>query len=78
VVGAAALAKPLPVVDLNPESTMPYIFLVLHVPVMLLVTFMFRGYIFAAVRRGSFSRWMGAPLVAVYLAYLVANVVLGS
>lgn len=77
VVGAAALAKPLPVVDPNPESTMPHIFLVLHLPVMLLVTFLFRGYIFAAVKRGQFSRWMGAPLVVIYIGYLIANVFLG-
>jgi cation:H+ antiporter len=77
VVGAAALAKPLPIVDPNPESTMSHIFLVLHLPVMLLVTVMFRGYIFAAVKRGQFSRWMGAPLVVIYIGYLIANVFLG-
>jgi len=78
VVGAAAAAKPLPIVDTNPDSPMPYIFLTLHLPTMLVVMTLFRAYIFGAIRKGHFSRWMGVPLVAIYIGYLIANVVLGS
>jgi len=45
-------------------------------PAMLIVLTLFRGYIFAAMRKGTFSRWMGAPLVLMYVGYLIANAVL--
>ena len=77
VVGAAAAAKPLPIVDPSPDATEAHIFLLLHLPTMLAVLVLFRLYIFAAVRKGSFSRWMGVPLVVMYVGYLIANVVLG-
>ncbi|GAB4194242.1 MAG: calcium/sodium antiporter [Phycisphaeraceae bacterium] len=69
VIGAAALAKPLPITE--PGTNQPYIFLWLHLPTMLLMLGLFRLYIFRAVRAGRFSRWMGLPLVGMYLVYTV-------
>ncbi len=69
VIGAAALAKPLPITE--PGTAQPLIFLWLHLPTMLLMLALFRVYIFKATRTGNFSRWMGVPLVTIYLAYTV-------
>ncbi len=69
VIGAAALAKPLPITE--PGTAQPLIFLWLHLPTMLIMLTLFRVYIFRATGRGNFSRWMGVPLVAMYLAYTV-------
>ena len=33
-------------------------------------------YIFIAIRKGSFSRWMGYPLLVMYVAYVVLQFVL--
>jgi cation:H+ antiporter len=75
VIGASALAAPLPILD--PTSAIPTLFLTLHLPTMLLVLALFRLYIFQAVRVGSFSRWMGAPLLAIYASYCVIQFVIG-
>jgi len=48
----------------------------LHLPTMLLMLALFRVYIFRAASVGSFSRWMGAPLVAMYVAYTVISYVI--
>jgi cation:H+ antiporter len=69
VIGAASLAKPLPITE--PGTNQPLIFLWLHLPTMLLMLTLFRLYIFRATRTGRFSRWMGAPLVAMYVIYTV-------
>ncbi len=69
VIGAASLAKPLPITE--PGTAQPLIFLWLHLPTMLLILALFRVYIFKATRAGNFSRWMGVPLVAIYLVYTV-------
>jgi len=68
VVGAAAMAKPLAITE--PGTA---IFLWLHLPTMLLMLMLFRGYIFKATSVGNFSRWMGVPLVAMYLIYTVVG-----
>jgi cation:H+ antiporter len=68
VIGASAAAKPLFV---------PPLFLQLHLPVMLIILIWFRIAIFSAVRKGTFTRWHGAPMLAIYVAYLVLNYVLG-
>lgn len=73
VIGAAALAKPLPIIE--PGTNQPYIFLWLHLPTMLLMLGLFRLYINRATKTGNFSRWMGAPLVAMYVAYTVVGYV---
>lgn len=71
VIGASALAKPLPIIA--PAANVPEVFLYLHLPAMLVVLLLFRVYIFKAVKIGRFSKWMGWPMVGLYGAYLVAN-----
>jgi cation:H+ antiporter len=69
VIGAAATATPLAIID--PSSVTPAIFLWLHLPAMVLVLVLFRLYIVVAVRRGSFSRWMGYPMIVLYGVYVI-------
>lgn len=71
VIGAAALAKPLPITE--PGTAQPLIFLWLHLPTMLIMLTLFRIYISRATKVGSFSRWMGAPLVVMYVAYTIVG-----
>ncbi|MEZ6193023.1 MAG: sodium:calcium antiporter [Phycisphaerales bacterium] len=73
VIGAAALAKPLPITE--PGTNQPYIFLWLHLPTMLLMLGLFRLYINRATKTGGFSRWMGWPLVVMYVVYTVVGYV---
>jgi cation:H+ antiporter len=73
VIGAAALAMPLPITE--PGTAQPLIFLWLHLPTMLVMLALFRVYIFLATRVGNFSRWMGVPLVAMYVIYTVVGYV---
>ena len=74
VIGAAAVAAPLDVVEVIPGTgEADPIFLYLHLPTLLAMLAMFRLYTFRAIRVGSFSRWMGAPLVAMYIAYVVGQ-----
>ena len=65
VIGASALASPLHVVERGDA-----IFLYLHLPAMLAILLLFRVYIFMAMRTGRFSRWMGAPLLLLFVAYV--------
>ncbi len=74
VVGASAAAAKLPIID--PSALRPAIFLQLHLPAMLVTLLLFRVYIFMAVRKGHFSRWMGVPLLVLYVVYSVAGFVL--
>jgi len=71
VIGASAAASPLPLLD--PKASVPAIFLLLHLPVMLLVLGLFRLYIFKAAGRGRCSRWMGVPLLLIYILYTVVQ-----
>ncbi len=71
VTGAAALAKPLPIIE--HASATPAVFLWLHLPVMLLMLVIFRFYIAAAVPSGRFSRWMGVPLLLLYVGYVAVG-----
>lgn len=74
VIGLSATAADLPIVD--PTASMPRVFLYLHLPAMMFILAVFRGFIFLAVRKGQFSRWMGVPLIAMYIAFIVLNYVL--
>ncbi|RPJ86732.1 MAG: sodium:calcium antiporter [Acidobacteria bacterium] len=71
VIGASAAASPLPIVD--QQARVPAIFLLVHLPVMLLVLGVFRLYIFKAARSGRFSRWMGVPMLVIYSLYTVVQ-----
>jgi cation:H+ antiporter len=71
VVGASAAAAPLPIVDSTPGVAFPEIFLYLHLPAMLLTLGMLRVFVASAVKRGTFLRWQGYPLLGVYVGYVV-------
>lgn len=71
VTGAAATASPLPVIDQT--ARLPEIFLVVHLPAMLLILTFFRFCIFRAIRRGHFERWMGPPLLVMYVTYVISQ-----
>ena len=73
VVGASAAAAPLPLVEHG--ASVPHIFLLLHLPTMLVILVLFRIFIHAATRTGRFRRWHGIPLVLIYLAYVVLQYV---
>jgi len=60
VIGAAACAKPLEV---------PLNFFIFHFPVMLIILFSFRFFIFMN-REGRFRRWQGVWLLFVYVIYI--------
>lgn len=71
VVGASAAAAPLPVLD--HDARLPAIAMWVHLPAMLAVLLLFRFWVSSATRRGSFRRWQGAPLVALYVIYTVVQ-----
>lgn len=73
VIGAAAFAAPLPIIDAT--AKVPEIFLYLHIPAMLIILTYFRCCIYSATKQGEFKRWMGWPLLAMYLIYIVSQFV---
>ena len=73
VVGAAAAAAPLPIIE--PGTRLPAIVLLVHLPAMLIILTLFRMFIYSATRRGTFRRWYGVPLVALYVIYTVLQYV---
>jgi cation:H+ antiporter len=76
VIGASAAATPLHL--MNPDAQIPEIFLVLHLPAMLLILLVFQIFIFQAIHKGRFSRWQGIPLLVLYVSYLAMNLVLAK
>ena len=74
VIGASASAAPLPLLEHG--SRIPHLLFVLHLPTMLLILVLFRFFIHAACKTGSFKRWYGVPLIAIYLAYTVVQYVI--
>ena len=76
VVGAAASAKSLPILGAA-DSAYPSMFLWYQIPVMLIVLIVFRIFIGKAMKAGQFSKWMGYPLVAMYIAYIAGSIFLG-
>jgi cation:H+ antiporter len=76
VVGAAAFAAPLPL--LAPGTRFPAVALVVHLPAMLAVLVLFRLFVVHANRRGEFSRWMGVPLLLLYVGYTVIQFVMAA
>ncbi|MCA9726766.1 MAG: sodium:calcium antiporter [Candidatus Eisenbacteria bacterium] len=69
VTGGAAVAADLPIIETG--AAVPHIFLVLHLPVMLAILTLFRVFIWRSTRRGYFHRWYGAPLLLIYLGYIL-------
>ena len=74
VVGASAAAAPLPLLEHG--TPLPGVMLYVHLPTMILVLVLFRLFIFSAAGPGRFRRWYGAPLVALYLAYVVIQLLI--
>lgn len=71
VIGVSACAAELPLID--PTAQMPAIILLVMIPTMLIMLLFFRACIFNAAGKGHFARWMGVPLVGMYVAYLVVS-----
>jgi len=69
VVGASAVAAPLPIVEHG--TRIPELVLYVHLPTMLLVLALFRVFIFKAGAAGKFQRWFGLPLIVLYVGYTV-------
>lgn len=69
VIGASAIAAPLAVAD---ETTS---FVYIALPTMMAMLIYFRLCIVKASRDGRFSKWMGYPLLAGYVAYTVVSFV---
>ena len=81
VIGISSLAAPLPIaLDVMPDGTrnVTYAFVAVHLPVMLAMLILFRVYIHRAGKVGHFSRWMGWPLLAMYVAFIVLSFVVGG
>jgi len=76
VIGASAIASPLPIVD--SAARIPEVFLYVHLPAMLAILVLFRLFIFRAVRKNTFERPMGVPLVLLYIAFVVISFAVGS
>ncbi len=75
VIGASASAKALPIIERGKDFE--DIFLWVHLPTMLVILILFRLFIAHANKRGHFSNWMGYPMVGIYVAYVIAQAVLG-
>ncbi|MDH3593018.1 MAG: sodium:calcium antiporter [Planctomycetota bacterium] len=69
VVGASAVAAPLPIVETG--STYPRVALIVHLPAMMAILLLFRIFIACSGRRGAFRRIYGIPLIAIYVAYVL-------
>ena len=67
VVGASAVASGLPIDD--------SLFLYLHLPTMLIILAMLRVFTFSAVKKGTFQRWHGVPLLVIYCLFVVLQYV---
>jgi cation:H+ antiporter len=74
VVGAAAVAAPLPIIEQG--TKIPQIALYVHLPTMLAVLVLFRLFISRSAARGHFRRWYGIPLLLLYVAYTVTQYVI--
>ena len=76
VIGASAIASPLPIVD--SAARIPEVFLYVHLPAMLAILVLFRLFIFRAVRKNTFERPMGLPLVLLYIVFVVISFAVGG
>ncbi len=76
VVGASALAAPLPLLETGAE--LPGLLFYLHLPAMLLMLAWFRFCVGRASQSGGFSRWMGGPLLTAWVLYVAVQAWLGA
>ena len=76
VIGVSALASPLPLVETDAAGVVipgGDTILTVMLPTMLIMLVFMRVCIFRAANTGRFDRWMGGPLVAMYLGYLAVS-----
>lgn len=73
VIGAAALAAPLAIapLDTNGETITAFVYVAL--PTMMIMLLYFRLCIFKAAKDGHFSKWMGYPLLMMYVGFIAAS-----
>ena len=76
VIGASAIASPLPIVD--SAARIPEVFLYVHLPAMLAILVLFRLFIFRAVRKNTFEPPMGLPLVLLYIVFVGISFAVGG
>ncbi|MFN3166064.1 MAG: sodium:calcium antiporter [Phycisphaeraceae bacterium] len=70
VIGAAAIAAPLAIAPLDTDGQTITAFVYVALPTMMVMLIYFRLCIYKAVRDGHFSKWMGYPLLAMYVAFV--------
>lgn len=78
VIGVSSLAVPLPLIETDALGQIVpggNTILTIMIPTMLIMLLFMRACIFKAVRTGGFDRWMGVPLVAMYVGYIVVSYV---
>ena len=73
VIGAAAVAAPLAVAPVDSSGNTITAFVYVALPTMMVMLLYFRICIFKAARDGHFSKWMGYPLLVMYVAFIVAS-----
>ena len=81
VIGLSSLAAPLPIAkDYLPDGgeSVTYAFIGVHLPIMLAMLILFRLFIFRSAKRGQFSKWMGLPLLVLYVAFIVLSFAIGG
>jgi len=78
VIGAAAVAAPLAIAPLDKEGDTITSFVYIALPTMMAMLLYFRLCIYKAAKDGYFSKWMGYPLLAGYVAYSVLSYVMSS
>lgn len=78
VIGAAAVAAPLSIAydQATQQATTSFVYIAL--PSMMLMLLYFRLCIFKATKDGHFSKWMGYPLLAGYIAFSVLSYVMAA
>ncbi|MEM1353500.1 MAG: calcium/sodium antiporter [Planctomycetota bacterium] len=76
VIGASAVAAPLTIAYDNATDQPTRAIVYIALPTMMAMLLYFRLCVFKATRDGHFSKWMGYPLLAGYLAYAVVSFVL--
>ncbi|MGI9014963.1 MAG: sodium:calcium antiporter [Phycisphaerales bacterium] len=78
VIGASAVAAPLMVAYDGATNQPTTAIIYIALPTMIAMLLYFRLCIFKATRDGKFSRWMGWPLLAGYVAFVVLSYKMGT
>lgn len=73
VIGASAIAAPLAIAYDNATDQPTTSFVYIALPTMMIMLLYFRLCIFKAIKDGRFSKWMGYPLLLMYVGFIVAS-----